>query len=100
MRAILLFASLALVAGCADDASVTTTTTTVVTKPAYPPVPAMPSETVPLPPVSGVPLTWQPGHWDWTGSVYAWQRGRWVTRGGHGTLWQDGYWTLQGGQWV
>jgi WXXGXW repeat (2 copies) len=68
----------------------------------YPPVPPPVAENVPLPPVSATPLIWQPGHYDWTGTSYAWSPGRWVDRAGHGTLWQDGYWaqTSGGYAWV
>ena len=34
------------------------------------------------PPVSPVPLVWQPGHWDWTGSSYVWAPGQYVDAGG------------------
>ena len=55
---------------------------------------------VPKPPVSGEPLIWQPGHWDWSGQQYNWDQGRWVRREGHGTMWQDGYWDRQHGEWL
>ncbi|MBV9813486.1 MAG: YXWGXW repeat-containing protein [Acetobacteraceae bacterium] len=64
--------------------------------PAYPQVPAPLEEQVSAPPPSPVPLIWQPGHYDWNGAGYAWQRGQWVPRDGHGTLWQDGYWVREG----
>ncbi len=66
----------------------------------FPPVPAPRAETIPKPPVSGQPLIWQPGHWDWTGSSYAWTSGAWVLRAGHGTSWQDGYWKQVDGKWT
>jgi hypothetical protein len=66
----------------------------------YPAVPPPQSEAIPKPPVSDQPLIWQPGHWDWTGSAYAWTGGAWVLRAGHGTGWQDGYWKQVDGKWT
>ncbi|MBC7799691.1 MAG: YXWGXW repeat-containing protein [Gemmatimonadaceae bacterium] len=62
----------------------------------HPPVPPIPAEAVPPAPRASVPLIWQPGHYDWTGSDYVWIAGVWVPREGHGTLWQDGYWRSTG----
>jgi WXXGXW repeat (2 copies) len=81
-----------LLAGCVG-------VTREVAGPPYPAPPPIPTEAVPKPPVSEAPLIWQPGHWDWTGSAYAWQGGRWVLREGHGTQWQDGYWSNSAGAW-
>ena len=64
-----------------------------------PPPPPVRTEIIPKPPVSEEPLIWQPGHWDWEGSGYAWRQGEWVKRAGHGTEWQDGYWANQNGTW-
>ena len=82
-----------LLAGCA-------TTTTTSGNP-FPPVPAPMQETIPKPPVSGVALLWQPGHWDWNGTGYAWQPGEYVPAAGHGNLFQQGYWeqTPSGWRW-
>jgi hypothetical protein len=66
----------------------------------YPPPPPVRTEVIPKPPVSEEPLIWQPGHWEWEGSGYAWRQGQWVPRAGHGTQWQDGYWSNQGGTWT
>ena len=44
-------------------------------------VPPPMAETIPKPPVSPVPLIWQPGHWDWTGSSFVWVPGQYVDRG-------------------
>ncbi|MBV9734466.1 MAG: YXWGXW repeat-containing protein [Acidisphaera sp.] len=71
----------------------------VAPAPVYPQVPPPISETIPNPPVSERPLTWQPGHWDWSGSGYAWRPGEYVSREGRGSLWQDGYWAFNGGVW-
>jgi len=65
-----------------------------------PPVPALLPDPMTKPPVTGEPLVWQPGHWDWTGSGYAWQQGQWVPAAGHGSLWMPGFWSLNGGSWV
>ncbi len=67
------------------------------------PVPPPPrAETRPLPPVAEERLTWEPGHWDWSGGTYAWSPGRWVPLDGHGTRWQPAYWALSpaGCTWV
>jgi len=66
----------------------------------YPPVPPLPAETMPLPPVTATPLIWQPGHWDWTGAGYAWQPGAFVPQTGHSAQWMPAYWALAGGVWV
>ncbi len=62
----------------------------------HPPVPPIRTEQVPAPPASRTVMIWQPGHWDWSGTYYAWTPGEWVEREGHGTLWQDGYWQDSG----
>ncbi|HTW26214.1 MAG TPA: hypothetical protein VME92_03725 [Acetobacteraceae bacterium] len=76
--------------------------TPVAAVPPYPPVPPPRVEVVPKPPVSATALSWQPGHWNWTGTGYVWMPGLYVERAGHGTLWQDGYWsqTPNGYVWV
>jgi hypothetical protein len=66
----------------------------------YPPVPPLPAESLPLPPVTVTPLIWQPGHWDWTGAGYAWQPGAYVPRGDHSDQWLPAHWALVGGAWV
>jgi hypothetical protein len=68
----------------------------------YPPVPALISEPVPKPPVTAEALMWQPGHWDWNGSGYAWANGQYVPAAGHGSLWMPGWWsrTPAGWTWV
>ena len=64
------------------------------------PIPAPMAEIVPKPPVSPVPLMWQPGHWDWTGSSYAWLPGQYVDATGHGSTWTAGWWEQTGSGWV
>jgi WXXGXW repeat (2 copies) len=86
MRLLPLFSAL-LLAACAT------------TIPPYPAVPAPLSDTQPLPPVSGDQLIWQPGHWDWTGTTYAWTPGQYVPAAGHGPLWVKEQWGLVNGQW-
>ena len=82
MRPVRLFlaVSLCLIAGCAP----------VVVGP--PPKPPLRTEQIPLPPASDSPVTWQPGHYDWTGTDYVWVPGEWVSSAGHGIMWQDGEW--------
>ena len=58
----------------------------------YPPVPPPQPEVMDKPPVTTTPLIWQPGHWDWAGSGYAWTHGAFVPREGHSELWMPGYW--------
>jgi hypothetical protein len=81
----LAFYAALLLAGCTPQS-----TTQVITAP--PQVPAPVPETIPKPPVTAETLMWQPGHWDWTGSGYAWQPGQYVPAAGHGYLWMPGYW--------
>ncbi|HET8995087.1 MAG TPA: hypothetical protein VFN42_00320 [Acetobacteraceae bacterium] len=81
----------ALLAGCATE--------TTSTGNPYPPVPAPLAEHRPLPPVSAQALMWQPGHWDWNGSGYVWQKGQYVPAAGHGPLFQPGYWAQTPSGW-
>ena len=60
------------------------------------PVPPPMAETMPRPPVSPVPLTWQPGHWDWTGSAYVWAPGQYVDLGGRPGNWMPPFWQQTG----
>lgn len=64
-----------------------------------PPIPALPADPQPLPPVSAIPLVWQPAHYDWTGSTYQYVAGRYIEQAGH-TRWVDGWWSLDSGRWV
>ena len=64
------------------------------------PVPPPQAETIPKPPVSPVPLTWQPGHWDWTGSAYVWVPGQYIDASGHGPDWMPPYWEKTDSGWV
>ena len=81
-----LIAAAALLSGCAGPA------TTQPAAPPYPPVPPPRTETIPNPPVTATPLLWQPGSWDWIGSGYVWNPGRYVPRDGHSNLFMPGYW--------
>ena len=64
------------------------------------PVPPPMAETIPRPPVSPVPLTWQPGHWDWTGSSFVWAPGQYVDLGGRPGNWMAPFWQSTGAGWV
>jgi WXXGXW repeat (2 copies) len=66
----------------------------------YPPVPAPLAETMPNPPVSAQELSWQPGHWDWSGSGYVWQPGQYVSSAGHTNMWMPGFWAKTDGGWA
>jgi WXXGXW repeat (2 copies) len=65
-----------------------------------PPVPALLPDPMSKPPVTGVPLVWQPGHWDWTGSGYVWSQGEWVSPAGQGQLWMHGWWMQTPSGWA
>lgn len=80
-------AGAALLAGCSTDNP-------------YPPVPAPLVEAMPKPPVSAEALTWQPGHWDWSGSGYVWLPGQYVPSAGHSNLWEPGFWAKTDGGWA
>jgi hypothetical protein len=69
---------------------------------AGPPAPIPPplTEVMPKPPVSAVPLTWQPGHWDWTGSAYVWAPGEFVDRTGGSGTWIPPSWGRTSSGWV
>ena len=64
------------------------------------PIPPPMAEAVPKPPVSPVPLMWQPGHWDWMGSSYVWTPGQYVDAAGHSASWMVGWWERTGAGWV
>ncbi|WP_158744625.1 hypothetical protein [Acidisphaera sp. L21] len=59
---------------------------------AYPVPPALPAETMPLPPVSSETLVWQPGDWVFTGGSYRYDAGRYIPAAGHGPNWVFGHW--------
>ncbi len=87
MKHLTALALLALLAACATSA------------PPAPIPPAQP-EAIPKPPVSAVPLTWQPGHWDWTGSTYVWVPGQYIDLDGHSATWMPPYWEKTPSGWV
>ncbi|HET7882833.1 MAG TPA: hypothetical protein VFL55_18260 [Acetobacteraceae bacterium] len=64
------------------------------------PIPPPMAESVPNPPVSPVPLTWQPGHWNWTGSSFVWVPGQYVDLGGRPGNWMPPFWQQTNGGWV
>ena len=82
----------ALLAGCAQPAPPPVT---------CPDIPVARNEPLPdpRPPVSGVPLTLEPAHWDWNASAYVWEQAQWVPRapGPAAPQWMPGYWTPQNG---
>jgi hypothetical protein len=43
---------------------------------------------------------WQPGHWDWNGTGYAWAKGQYVPAAGHGSLWTPGWWSRTPSGWT
>ncbi len=100
MCTIFIVAPLVALAACVSAAPALAQQPVVEVTPPQPQVPAPLAETQPLPPVSGAPLTWQPGHWDYSSMhQYEWVKGAWVQRGSH-TLWQPEYWALENGGWV
>jgi hypothetical protein len=82
----LLFGSALMLAGCIP--------------PPPAPIPPPMAEVIPNPPVSSVPLMWQPGHWDWTGNSFVWAPGQYVQSAGHGGTWMPGWWQQTGAGWV
>ncbi len=50
----------------------------------------------PLPPVSAVPLTLRPAHWDWQDGGYVWAAAAWVPRSNDHPVWQEGFWMYNG----
>jgi hypothetical protein len=68
-----------------------------------PPPPAH-SELVPPPPPSGVPMVWQPGHWQYTGlagNPWYWQDGKYVAVPPGANTWVPGVWQQQAnGTWM
>jgi len=89
--ALALAGSIALLSGCVNE------TTGPFTPP---PVPPLQTEVIPNPPVTAVPLIWQPGHWNWNGSGYVWQPGVYVPQDGHGNLFMPGYWQQSATGWA
>ena len=83
----LLFVSALILAGC-------------IQLPPPAPIPPPMAEAIPNPPVSPVPLMWQPGHWDWTGNSFVWTPGQYVESAGHGGTWMPGWWQQTGAGWV
>jgi hypothetical protein len=70
-----------LLAGCATNG------------PAYPVLPPLPAETIPLPPVSETQLNWQPGDWVYTNGSYRYDAGHYVPAAGHSTTWVFAHWS-------
>lgn len=67
---------------------------TVIVAPTLPP--AAPVETVPPPPPYGSQsVLWRPGHWNWTGTAWAWTPGVYVARPQPGAVWVPGHWVAQ-----
>ncbi len=64
------------------------------------PVPPPMAEAIPLPPVSAVPLVWQPGHWDWTGNSYVWAPGQYVNLASRSGTWMPGFWERTDAGWI
>jgi hypothetical protein len=64
------------------------------------PIPPPMAETQPRPPASPVPLSWQPGHWDWTGSSYVWAPGQYVDLAGRPGNWMPSFWERTDQGWV
>jgi hypothetical protein len=45
-------------------------------------------------------MTWHPGHWEWTGSAWAWQAGQYVQHPATTAVWEPGHWEQRGGGYV
>ena len=74
----------------------------VAPAPVFPQPPSLPTEAIPLPPVSDERQIWQPGDWIYTGGSYRYEAGRYVPAAGHGTNWVFAHWsgTPAGYTWV
>ena len=68
--------------------------------PGPPMPPALPAETIPLPPVSEQSLTWQPGDWVYFDGSYRYEPGHFVPAAGHGASWVFGHWVGAQGQYA
>jgi hypothetical protein len=64
--------------------------------PSQPPTPRQ--EAVPPPPSIGA--AWEPGHWRWTGTNWAWEPGRYIDPPRASMQWVAGHWEEQGNGWV
>ena len=67
---------------------------------AFPTPPALPAETVPLPPVSSTRLIWHPGDWDYSGGSYRYQPGRYEALDDHGGTYLFAHWAGSDGQYA
>ncbi len=57
-------------------------------------------EVVPPAPQGYGAVAWQPGHWNWNGSGWAWQPGQYMTAQSSGLQWIEGKWTdVPGAGW-
>jgi hypothetical protein len=63
----------------------------IITDTAPPPV----RSESPPPPRAG--YVWAPGHWEWTGRLYAWNSGTWIVE--HRGHWVPDQWEQMGAQW-
>jgi hypothetical protein len=62
---------------------------------------APPSARVEAPPPAPSALAmWQPGHWAWNGSQYAWTPGHYVARPSPAANWSPGYWQQGPAGWT
>ena len=76
----------------------TTNTQPVNYAPAAPPAPIVEV----APPAPGPTVSWQPGHWAWTGTQWSWVSGEYEQPPTQAGIWQPGHWerNSNGYYWV
>jgi hypothetical protein len=70
----------------------------VIIAPTAPPAPQV--ETVPPPPSADPAMTWETGHWSWTGTDWAWAHGQYIVRPAPAAVWVGGHWDRQPNGWA
>ncbi|MDR3537197.1 MAG: hypothetical protein P4L71_11920 [Acetobacteraceae bacterium] len=68
-------------------------TSTVIIAPSAPPAPRI--ETMPPPSAGSQVMSWQAGHWAWTGAAWSWEEGHYVQAPQPAAVWEPGHWEQQ-----
>jgi hypothetical protein len=66
---------------------------TIIIAPSAPPQPRL--EAVPPPPQNPQIMSWQAGHWAWSGSAWVWEEGHYVQAPQAAAVWEPGHWAEQ-----
>jgi len=61
---------------------------TIIVAPTAPPPPRVEA----MPPPQAQVMTWQAGHWAWSGTAWAWVDGQYVQRPQPTAQWEPGHW--------